>query len=356
MTTVLVVPSLKISGGTREALRLVSEMRQERQEASVLSMWHSPHAMAASAPVEHLSALPPRIRRAPMEFPLLMWRFRAWLHRTRLAAAPGSDRFIFTHYATVPLALLVPRAQRLFFVQDLEWHFVANKLLSGGIRAMLKRIYRTGRIVSANAYLTKALEAEGLPVAHELPIWADRFFAEGPSPSPSRGTDFAMVLRKGAHKRLDLYLDFIRRCHEAGRSVTVITPEDDIADQVRHQVANCLLRPSAEAMREAYAHSRCFIHLSDHEGFGLPPLEAMGAGCVPVCRDSGGVRAFMQTEALDGLLLSSDMPAERVFETATALLADPARLDRLSQISRELFTDGLSRCADARRHLVHALQ
>lgn len=284
---------------------------------------------------------------------MLVWRFHAWRRRTDLPY-PRPDRFVFTHYATVPLALLVPRAQRLFFVQDLEWRFVANKVLSGAIRAMLKRIYRTGRIVSANAYLTKALQAEGLPVAHELPIWADRFFAEGPS--RTRDTDFAMVLRKGAHKRLDLYLDFIRRCREAGRSVIVITPEDDIADTVRNQVASCLLRPTAETMRDAYARSRCFIHMSDHEGFGLPPLEAMGAGCVPVCRDSGGVRAFMQAEALDDLLLSSDMPAERVFDTAVALLADPARLDRLSQVSRTLFTDGLSRCADARRHLVHALQ
>ena len=83
------------------------------------------------------------------------------------------------------------------------------------------------------------------------------------------------------------------------------------------------------------------MHLSEHEGFGLPPLEAMGAGCVPLCRDSGGVRAFMQPGELSALLLPASAGVEEIYSRGRALLAEDEQLRNYSRRARDVFRKGL---------------
>ena len=97
-------------------------------------------------------------------------------------------------------------------------------------------------------------------------------------------------------------------------------------------------------MRAIYERTRVFLLLSEHEGFGLPPLEAMGSGCVPLCRDAGGVRAYMQGELAENILPLA-LPAEDVLERAVALAHDENHLTRLRMAAREIFDDGLERVA-----------
>jgi len=334
----VVVPSLKVSGGNREALRLAAEISLMGMSADVVSMWLAPHPFndGPSTPVQTLSTLPPRADRALLQLPLLMWRFRRWI-----AARHGLQWFVFTHYATFPLAWFVPRCRRLFFVQDLEWRFVTSGALASLLREFILFCYRHGRVITTNEYLSRSMRDAGVAVAGETPIWADPgFLTSAPGP---RDIDFVMVLRKGAHKRLDLYLRFIELANAERLRVAVLSPEDELVDSVREHVALAVLRPTMNEMRMVYARSKCFIHLSEHEGFGLPPLEAMGAGCVPVCRDSGGVRAFMREAELSSMLLSLDLALERVFDTACVLLRNPARLQQLGKLSREVFVEGTAR-------------
>jgi len=347
---VLVVPSLKVSGGIREALRLAADLRRGGLATTVLSMWKSPHPMESEAPVAMLSDWPPRIKRAPFELPSLVRRFARW---KRNEAPMGGAAFIFTHYATLPLAWFAPKPQRYFYVQDLEWNFLGNGMAAAVLRHVVLGFYRTGRLISANAYLTEQLRALGMDVALEAPIWADPGFAA--ELSGLRDVDLVMVLRKGAHKRLDLYLRFIELARERGLRTAAITPEDEIAAQVRGKVDELLLRPSREDMISAYGRSKCFIHLSEHEGFGLPPLEAMGSGCVPICRDSGGVRAFMRSPGLRDNLLGLDVPVDAVFDHAASLIGDAQALQALSVAARLRFDEGLREVADSRRHLAAAL-
>lgn len=348
MSVFIVVPSLKISGGIREALRLATEINFNASDASLITMWVSPNEMASPVPVKYLSSWPTRTRRALVEIPIIANRFVQW---RRHSTKPGCS-FIFTHYATLPLALLVPRCQRLFFVQGLEWTFVGNGLLSHVLKRFVLGTYRTGNVITANAYLSEQLAAEGIEGAMEAPIWADgRFLTTN---ALEQDIDFAMVLRKGAVKRLDLYLRFIELAHDSHMRVAVITPDDDIAAQVSDRVSQVLLRPELEQMRDLYARSVCFIHLSESEGFGLPPLESMGAGCTPVCRDSGGVRAFMRNEPFDKLLLPLSLPIEDVFKRAEAVVRDGNRLSR-REAARACFKQGLARCEQARNGLVAAI-
>ena len=345
----IVLPSLKISGGIREALRLASDLRDEGAPTGVLSMWKSPHPMESPVPVTMLSQLQPRAARAAFELPLLQFLFARWL---RKKAAPPTG-VIFTHYATLPLVFFVPRHLRYFFVQGVEWKFVRIGVLSAVLRWIVLGAYRTGRIISANAFLSAQLANEGLEVEFEAPIWADPLF-QGRM-DVEREFDFAMVLRKGAVKRLDLYRRFIELARSRNRRMVVITPEDEIAELVRGEVNEVLLRPSVEQMRRAYERSKCFILLSENEGFGLPPLEAMGSGCVPICRDSGGVRAFMQRPGQKDNLLALNMPIEAIFDHALKVVADGKTWSRLSVAARECFDAGLREGVEARKRLAAAL-
>jgi len=342
---VVVLPSLKISGGVREALRLASELSGIGHTVTALSLWKSPHSMHCSLPLEYLSSWSPRVARAISELPFLALRFVFWWRH----ASKSMSFVLFTHYTTLPLALLIPKSRRLFFAQDLEWKFIKSRVISSLLRQIVLRVYNSGRVISANAYLSQCLSDEGIDVALDAPIWADpEFLTHG---QQIQNIDFAMVLRKGDCKRLDLYLRFISLCREHGARCAVITPEDDIALQVTENVSEVLLRPDIFEMRDLYARSACFIHLSEHEGFGLPPLEAMGAGCIPICRDSGGVRAFMLNGPVDDLLLPLSMTLEDLFDHALQVLKDPALNERRAAV-RKHFQLGLDFCELARKNLL----
>lgn len=339
MTWYVVVPLLKISGGNIEAIQLGREFAAAAGDARMLCMWRTQQPLTSELRVDHLIVRSISVRRAFLDFPSLFTRFRRVV--TNAIAADRAAGFVFTHYATLPLALLVPRERRFYFVQDLEWHFIGSGPVSRLLRAIILCFYRRGRVLSANSYLTSALREHGVSIEAEVPIWANAAFL---SPSAAlRDIDFVMVLRTGAHKRLDLYRSFIElaRKHPTLR-LAVISPDDELIADFRDRVAVALLRPTLPQMRELYSRSKCFVHLSEHEGFGLPPLEAMGAGCVPLCRDSGGVRAFMSIAPVSSLLVPLDVPAEALFAKGQAVIASDKWQD-LSDASRQIFLRGLDR-------------
>ena len=250
----LVVPAMTVSGGIRETLRLGKEMADQGAQVDVLSMWRSDKPMPCALPVEYLSDWKSSVSHALLCLPVLAARFARWLRAPARRRTAASERFLFTHYATLPLALFVPCERRFFFVQDLEWKFIGNPHLSGMLRRMIMYFYRRGTLVSANAYLTSSLAQLGIPAALEAPIWADEDFL-APDSGP-RDIDFAMMLRKGAHKRLDYYRSFIDLARRDGNlKLAVISPEADLIASVRGSVEVCLLRPSLEEMRALYQRS-----------------------------------------------------------------------------------------------------
>lgn len=51
-----------------------------------------------------------------------------------------------------------------------------------------------------------------------------------------------------------------------------------------------------EGAAEVIRRSALFLSFSEREGFGLPPLEAMAAGCVVIGFDGGGGREYLRPE------------------------------------------------------------
>jgi len=84
--------------------------------------------------------------------------------------------------------------------------------------------------------------------------------------------------------------------------------------------------PDDEEVGRLFCQATVFVQTSMHEGFALPPLEAMASGAAVVCTDAHGNRDF----CLDGIncLMPPSQPRE-VSEAIARLLGDPELRARL---------------------------
>jgi len=339
-TFIFVVSALKISGGVFEAYRLASELRDSGEDVMLVVMWSSPNEIenTQQIPIRRLTGWKTRVAIAAFQLPIIVIRF--WWQTRRLKSIGKHPIWIFTHYSTLPLAMLVPKWCRWSFVQDLEWRFLGEGVSAQLLKKFIMAVYRRSHLIAANTGLEFALRRCELKVKGLAPIWADQTFMQ--IGNKKRDIDILMVLRKGAHKRFDLYLAFISQfVQQVNIRMVVITTEDKIADQVRPLVSECHVRVNKIEIAALYARTKVFLLLSEHEGFGLPPLEAMGAGCVPVCRDSGGPQSYM-LGALRELLLPLTLPLTEVCKIVTTLLGDTVEFQRYSEVTRHIFHEGLA--------------
>src|SRR6202043_1356752 len=86
--------------------------------------------------------------------------------------------------------------------------------------------------------------------------------------------------------------------------------------------------PDDEQVGELFSQATVFVQTSTHEGFALPPLEAMATGAAVVCTDAHGNRDF----CVDGVnCLMPEANPGAVSAALERLLADPELRERLGQ-------------------------
>jgi len=323
-------------------------------DAETLLMWRSAHeGVPLSGRVIALSEWPARWQRAGWQWPVIAWRFRRLL---RSREGTVQRVWLFTHYVTVPLAFLVPRPERCFFVQDLEWRFAGKGWLSLVLKNLLKMAYARGQVVVANAYLKEALESEGVKVSGMYPIWGGDRFAQPEQPGRDRDVDLLCIIRKGIAKRADLYFELIKkvRSWDEKTSIHVILTDADFQEQARDLGVDVSMNLGPDQMAALYNRAKVFVLLSDHEGFGLPPLEAMGAGCVPLCRQAGGTAAYM-VDALERLHVPLESSVDEVAGLLREILTSKAELQGLSDASRRIFEKGRNQAMASRVSAVRTI-
>src|SRR5213078_964422 len=84
--------------------------------------------------------------------------------------------------------------------------------------------------------------------------------------------------------------------------------------------------PSDEDVNRLFNEATVFVQTSRHEGFCLPPLEAMAAGCAVVCTDAHGNRDFCRDG--ENCLMPEPAP-EAVAEAIRRLFEDRGLRERL---------------------------
>ena len=335
----MILPSLRISGGVKEALRLANDLRQQGIAVRVLILWRNAHELpCGSAPVSYLSSFIAKRSTAGLQFPLLLVRFITFLRNHYSAGKRKQLALFLTHFSTFPFGWLAPNLDWYCFNQDVEWMFVKSGIGRACLRWFIIRTSRRSRVLTTNSYVEHLYVQEGVQPIGRLSIWApDHWLTRGLT--VSRKTDVVMLLRRGHMKRLDLYMEIVDLMERVRLTSVLITPDSELFEQVAALGCQAVLRPSDEDLKNIYRRSKIFLLLSDTEGFALPPLEAMGSGCVPLCRDSGGPRCYM-TGPLASNIIPLEATSAQIFAILRLLLNDTENLASLSEYAREAFSSG----------------
>lgn len=97
----------------------------------------------------------------------------------------------------------------------------------------------------------------------------------------------------------------------------------------RDQKITYFKKPNNDEVNEIYNKATVFIQTSRHEGFCLPILEAMAAGCPVVCTDAHGNRGFCKNEKNCLIVEQDDIEGARL--AIDRLMNDKVLRDRLSK-------------------------
>ncbi|MFT4211437.1 MAG: glycosyltransferase family 4 protein [Microbacterium sp.] len=144
-------------------------------------------------------------------------------------------------------------------------------------------------------------------------------------PDANRDEDTVLALgRSFFQKNFAMTLRAWRSLGRSRPKLLLFGTEPEIVDDER---AEYHLRPRDAAVNELYNRATLFVQTSRHEGFCLPILEAMAAGCPVITTDSHGNRDF----CVDGencVIVPQDDDAA-LAAAIRRLLDDPAEQERL---------------------------
>lgn len=204
--------------------------------------------------------------------------------------------------------------------------------------------------------LERVLLDLGVPneLIHVVPSGVDHAVFQAPTTERPHTPGVAFLVNSSPVKRLDLavaVVDGVRSRHPDLRAVGFgVEPRPkQLPDWVRY-----VRQPQRDELaRGIFGQAHVFLCTSDHEGWGLPAVEAMSCGCALVSTRNGGVENF----AIDGVnaLLRPVGDRGALIAAVDELLDDDALRQRLAEQGRattEQFSwkesvDGFERAAQA---------
>ncbi len=158
------------------------------------------------------------------------------------------------------------------------------------------------------------------------------------------------VGRLAANKRLDLLVSALARLTARHKDILLLVIGDDrsapayvaYAEEIRAQVRELHLEDHVRFLGkvprvEPYYHlADVLVLTSEHEGFGLPLIEAMAAGVPAVASDAGAMPWVIgaDTESPAGLLFERGSE-ESLARAIDSILTDPRLASELRRIGRE---------------------
>jgi len=218
----------------------------------------------------------------------------------------------------------VLRGIPVFFVQDIETsYYPDDEHTRHAVLAGYRPEFRYMTISGWNADRLRELGLEATLVAPGIDLQTFR-----PLPHTARRDDMLLALgRTNPLKNLPLTIDAWRALPGAPE-LCLFGIEPELGPKTG---ARYVERPSDEGVNELFNAATVFVQTSTHEGFCLPPLEAMAAGGAVVCTDAHGNRDF----CVDGEnCLMPEPTVGAVSAAITRLVADPDLRARLGESGR----------------------
>jgi GT2 family glycosyltransferase/glycosyltransferase involved in cell wall biosynthesis len=216
----------------------------------------------------------------------------------------------------------IPRGIPVYFVQDIETsYYPDHERARHAVLDSYRPEFRYMTISSWNRARLRelGLDAELIPPGVDLENFR-------PRPDVRRREDMVLAVgRSNPLKNLPLTLGAWTSLREPRPELCLFGIEPDVAqgDGVRYVVS-----PDDQRVSELFCEATVFVQTSTHEGFALPPLEAMATGTAVVCTDAHGNRDFCVD---GGNCLMPEPDVDAVSAALERVLADPALRARLGE-------------------------
>jgi glycosyltransferase involved in cell wall biosynthesis len=219
----------------------------------------------------------------------------------------------------------VLRGIPVFFVQDIETsYYPDDELMRDHVLASYRPEFHYMTISGWNQDRLRELGLNAELIAPGIDLDTFR-----PLPHAERRDDMLLALgRSNPLKNLPLTLAAWKALPDPRPGLTMFGIEPDLGSQ---HGADYVEAPSDEGVNELFNQATVFVQSSVHEGFCLPPLEAMATGGAVVCTDAHGNRDFCR----DGEnCLMPEPNVASVRDAIARLLADPDLRARLGEEGR----------------------
>jgi glycosyltransferase involved in cell wall biosynthesis len=311
VNVVVIVPKQTLTGGKLEVERLMRDLKSQGCTVSLVPLYSETTSMSVAllgAPFCIFTAILKIISRKP-------------------------SILVVTHYTTLPYALLglVCRLKVIAFVQDFEWLFVSkNTKFQLLFKAYHLLFYSyVDCFVFGNRYLeagfpASAKRARLFGARPQQILYPVGSLPSSKQPDQSR-SGIGSILRNGWLKNQSLYYQVFSILIEgsilAPTSIAAIDMLSSSASSARFSSLGInLCSPMSPAEVPIWMASLdIFICLSIHEGFGLPPLEAMSQGAIPLVLMNGGCNAYM--EAFPELTMAPNSSAMEIANKIASILS-----------------------------------
>jgi GT2 family glycosyltransferase len=304
-----------IGGGHRDIFEHLNRLRERGHEVSLYTLGERPDWFELHAPVHSFEYYEDLVEAlAPLE----AIKVATWWN----TASPVWQASVLHG---IPL----------YFVQDIETsYYPDDERTRHAVIDSYRPEFRYMTISSWNRERLRelGLDAELIPPGIDLENFR-------PLADVQRHEDMVLAIgRTNPLKNLPLTIDAWRALGEgvteqARPELCLFGIEPELASEpgMRHVQA-----PSDEQVNELFNEATVFIQTSTHEGFALPPLEAMAAGCAVVCTDAHGNRDF----CVDGEnCLMPESTLDAVGAALARLLGDPLLRERLGRAGIETAAD-----------------
>jgi GT2 family glycosyltransferase len=214
----------------------------------------------------------------------------------------------------------------VYLVQDIETsYYPDDEATRHAVLDSYRSEFRYMTISSWNRERLRELDldAELIPPGIDLDTFRPRDDVE-------RRTDVVLALgRSNPLKNLPLTLAAWRALGKPRSELCLFGIEPELASEPGMRYVES---PDDERVNELFNEATVFIQTSTHEGFALPPLEAMATGGAVVCTDAHGNRDFCRDG--ENCLMPEPNPGA-VSEALARLLGDPELRERLGHAGIE---------------------
>lgn len=265
------------------------------------------------------------------------------------------------HYTTLFFSILLNRkVQKTIFVQSLEWKVISKNIYLQKISKLLHFICLMGvkNFIFANNILKEEYEKDFLiskifqqkfknkviyPVGHKI-------FSELPVKS-HRDIDIFLILRNNWVKRYELYLDtlYFLLNKDTKFNLRIINLSSNIIPKWIQNFQNVEISGavSHEQLFMIYQKSKIFLYLSFYEGFGLPPLEAMSQGCIPIITNNMGCTNYI--DSYSDLVLKTNSIPKNIVKKIETILNEKDYEKNLRKKNIKEFADNYYKFAEEKR-------